>query len=70
MLRRVDWQVVTDVLSGRMAFFVRVQRFKRNDYWTVQMLDISVGVNRQAIGKQALPHNTKLFISPVHTLSQ
>ena len=45
---------VTDILKGRMTFFVRVQRSKKNDYRTVQMLDISVGVNRQAVGGKAL----------------
>jgi len=61
MLRRVDWQIVTDVLSGRKTFFVRVQRSKRNDYRTVQMLDISVGVNRKAIGGKALRTQHKAF---------
>jgi len=61
MLRHVDWQIVTDVLNGRMTFFDRVQRSKRNDYRTVQMVDFSVGVNRQATGGKALRTQHKTF---------
>ena len=61
MLRPVDWQIVNDVLNGRVTFFVKVHRSKRNDYRTVQMLDISVGVNSQAVGEKALRTHHKAF---------
>jgi hypothetical protein len=60
MLRRADWQIVTDVLKGRMTF-VRVQRSKRNDYRTVQMIDISLGVNRKAVGGKTLRTQQEAF---------
>jgi hypothetical protein len=46
---------------GVMTFFVMGQRSKKNDYRTVQMLDINVGVNKQAVGGKALRTQHKVF---------
>jgi hypothetical protein len=44
-----------------MTFIFRVQGSKRNDYRTVQKLDINVRVKRQPVGEKALRKQHKAF---------